>query len=283
MAVSQDQIQAQTQAHARAQDMRERFDAAPLLPSSAVRAFGPTLVVAPHPDDDVLGCGGTIALLREHGVPVWVVIASDGAASHPHSQRFPASMMRELRAAETLEGLAAVGVDRAAVTFLNLPDGAVPQPGTPGADAAIAGAAIQVAVATLAGLPGVNTVLLPWRRDPHDDHRATWALFTAALDALDSPVRRIEYPIWLLVHPGPDDLPEPHEGRLWRRDIAPVLDCKRAAILAHRSQTTDMIDDDPTGYCLPPAVLEQFFQPWEPFIETQPASANSHPLLGADA
>jgi LmbE family N-acetylglucosaminyl deacetylase len=268
----------QAHAYARARSLREQFDAAPLVPPSGVRAFGPTVVVAPHPDDEVLGCGGTIALLRAYGVPVHVVIASDGAASHPRSQRFPASLMRELRKAETLEGLAAVGVDFAAVTFLNLPDGAVPEPGTPGAHAAT-----ELAVAALVRVPDMTTVLLPWRRDPHDDHRATWALFTVALDARGSPVRRIEYPIWLLVHPGPDDLPQPHEGRLWRRDIAPVLDGKRAAVLAHRSQTTDMIEDDPTGYCLPPAVLEQFFQPWEPFIETQAGGTNGRLLPGVDA
>ena len=38
-----------------------------------------TLVVAPHPDDDVLGCGGTIARKRSLGVDVAVVVLTDGA------------------------------------------------------------------------------------------------------------------------------------------------------------------------------------------------------------
>ena len=56
-----------------------------------------------------------------------------------------------------------------------------------------------------------------------------------------------------------------------RLDVGSVSDLKRAAILAHRSQTTDLIDDDPTGYCLTPAVLERFFRPWELLIDAEAA------------
>ncbi|MFM8478219.1 MAG: PIG-L deacetylase family protein, partial [Planctomycetaceae bacterium] len=39
---------------------------------------GPVLVIAAHPDDEVLGCGGAIALHRDAGDPVTVVIATRG-------------------------------------------------------------------------------------------------------------------------------------------------------------------------------------------------------------
>ena len=36
------------------------------------------MVFSPHQDDETLGCGGTIALKREHGIPVTVVFLTDG-------------------------------------------------------------------------------------------------------------------------------------------------------------------------------------------------------------
>lgn len=41
------------------------------------------LVFAPHPDDETIGCGGTIALLREAGCDVHIVLLTDGGAGDP--------------------------------------------------------------------------------------------------------------------------------------------------------------------------------------------------------
>ena len=60
-------------------------EASPLaaVASLPLRALGdlpltPVLVVAPHPDDETLGCGGAIAQLRSQGYPVQVLVISDG-------------------------------------------------------------------------------------------------------------------------------------------------------------------------------------------------------------
>src|SRR5689334_3255841 len=42
----------------------------------------PALIISPHQDDEVLGCGGVIGLKREQGIPVQVVFITDGAGSH---------------------------------------------------------------------------------------------------------------------------------------------------------------------------------------------------------
>ena len=46
------------------------------------------LVVAAHPDDEVLGCGGTIARHAEAGDQVQVLIVAEGATSRPPMTRF---------------------------------------------------------------------------------------------------------------------------------------------------------------------------------------------------
>jgi LmbE family N-acetylglucosaminyl deacetylase len=231
----------------------------------AVADLGPTLVVAPHPDDEVLGCGGAIALLRRAGVPVCTIVASDGAASHPGSRRYPPAALARLRRAESVAGLALLGVAEACVAFLGLPDGAVPT-----ADGPDGGRAVDLARRALPNGSRARTVLLPWRREPHPDHRATWSIFSAALDASGMAARRLEYPIWALVRAEADALPRPGEARAWRLDVREVASLKRRAILAHRSQTTDLIDDAEIGHCLTADVLDHFARPDELFFEVRP-------------
>lgn len=57
------------------------------------------LVIAAHPDDEVLGCGGSLALHAAAGDPVTVVIAAEGrpaSSSHPSQRSCTASALKEL-------------------------------------------------------------------------------------------------------------------------------------------------------------------------------------------
>ena len=236
------------------------FDALPLRPADFAPTLGPTVVVAPHPDDESLGCGGLLALLRRAGVPVGAVLVSDGTMSHPNSVKFPAAARQKLREAELHEALGRLGVDGGNVLLLNLPDGAVPGPGGPGFAEAAA------ALRTYLLQQQATTVLVPWRRDPHPDHRATSQLVAAALANL--PIRRLEYVVWAWERAAPTDLPRPGEVAGWRLDIAPVLAQKQAAIAAHRSQVAPgVIDDDPNGFLLSEQMLAHFAQPFEVYFE----------------
>src|SRR5947209_4236656 len=78
------------------------------------------VVFAPHPDDETLGCGGTILKKRGLGAEVHVVFMTDGAQSHA-SLMAPAEM-RALRAREGVAAAAALGVDEAHVHLLDFPD-----------------------------------------------------------------------------------------------------------------------------------------------------------------
>src|SRR5436190_24069407 len=68
------------------------------------------LVLAPHPDDEVIGCGGLVALHLREGRKVRVVVATDGGQAGDAATR-----QRESRAA-----LASLG--DAEIEFLNFPD-----------------------------------------------------------------------------------------------------------------------------------------------------------------
>lgn len=64
------------------------------------------LVFAPHPDDEVFGCGGALALLREQKIPVSVIIVTNGAAGGDgDSGNLTQIRSQESRTAATLLGL----------------------------------------------------------------------------------------------------------------------------------------------------------------------------------
>jgi len=234
----------------------------PLLVEPELARFGATTVVAPHPDDETLGCGGAIALLRRLGRSVSVLVLSDGAASHPNSRTHPAPRLGALRQAESLTALAVLGVPADMVTFFGLPDGSIPAPGEGQFNHAVA----RCREFLITQQPA--TMLVPWRRDPHQDHRSAWHLLSCATQGLGWDTRLIEYPIWTWERAERGDLPAVGEAYAWRLNISDVLPAKRAAIAAYRSQTTDLIGDDPAGFRLSPAMLAHFTRPWEPYLET---------------
>lgn len=237
-----------------------------LLPLQSVESIASSsassvLIVAPHPDDETLGCGGAIALLRALGCSIQVLVMSDGTLSHPRSLKYPPARLRTLREAETLAALAVLHVNRTETTFLRLPDGAIPTLESSQAEAAVA----QCSAYLQAVKPEI--VFLPWRCDPHPDHRATWQLLNAALRDLNYSPRTIEYPIWDWDPEQRGDATACKQVVGWRLDIQTVLETKLRAIAAYRSQTTALIDDDPDGFRLTTEMLKNFARPWELYLE----------------
>ena len=57
------------------------------------------LVIASHPDDEVLGCGGTIARLAAEGHEVYIAILGEGISSrYPQREQADPSLLQTLRA-----------------------------------------------------------------------------------------------------------------------------------------------------------------------------------------
>jgi LmbE family N-acetylglucosaminyl deacetylase len=237
----------------------------PLSPLSPLSSHTPhtphTLIIAPHPDDETLGCGGTIALLRESKIPVSVLVISDGTKSHPNSRKYPAPALKNLREEEIISALSILNVAQNEIAFLGLSDGAVPMPGELEYKDAIARCRDYLTHLE----PAI--IFLPWRKDPHRDHRASWQLIYDASQYLSYTPRLIEYPIWGWNPQKKTTITESIYA--WRLDISKVVEQKQQAIAQYHSQITNLIDDDPQGFRLAPEMLANFARPWEVFLEVQ--------------
>jgi len=240
------------------------FDAYPVRDSGFVERLGSTVVVAPHPDDETLGCGGLLARLWQAGQPTAAVLVSDGTMSHPASELFSAPARRAVRVSEFRHALSILGADATEPLLLNLPNGRVP---ATTADAGFAEAVARLRVFLVR--QAVATVLVPWRRDPHPDHRATSQLVRATLATLPQPPRCLEYVVWAWERAAPDDLPRAADGvRGFRLDIGSVSALKQRAIGAHRSQVAPgVFTDDAAGFLLSKEMLTHFTGLYEVFLE----------------
>lgn len=230
----------------------------PILSFEEIGTKGIT-ILAPHPDDESLGCGGLIRAARDRDVPVTIVVLSDGTGSHPGSSSYPAERLRALREAEALAAAGVLGVPSDNVHFLRLPDRFVPS-GGPAAEAAVAQLADHIRRS------GSDFVAVTWEEDPHCDHKAAASLARAACTLTST--RLFAYPIWgrtLLPDAEVTALP----GNGFRLDIRNELAAKQKAIAAHRSQTTDLIADDPNGFTLTPELLSLFETSCEVYLEMQ--------------
>ncbi len=216
----------------------------------------PVLVLAPHPDDELLGCGGAIAegCARRHAMHV--AILTDGSMSHPNSSTWPAERLRRTREGEARAATAILGVPPDNLLFLGQKDSCAPHEG----------AAFDAVLQRLCDeirSRGIGTICASWIGDPHGDHGAAAKLATAA--SRRTGVGHLAYPVWAWTTPDDASLPEVRGGG--RLDVARHLSIKRRAIAAHATQYSGMIHDDPTGFRLSSAFLAHFDRPWEAFLD----------------
>jgi LmbE family N-acetylglucosaminyl deacetylase len=238
----------------RAGDVQHAWSQLELVDIESIFCHGRTVILAPHPDDESLGCGGMIAELCRIGRPPLVMVVTDGSGSHPNSSHVRTQALRRLREREAGDALWRLGLtDPSALVFMRLRDTAAPHEG-PDFDRAVSRIA---AFAT-----GCATICAPWGHDPHCDHQAAHLMACAV--AAQTGMRHLAYPVWGWTLPGGTSLPGAHvQG--WRLDIRRAMPAKKSAIAAHRSQLGGIIDD-PGGFILPPALLEACERPYEVFL-----------------
>jgi len=151
----------------------------------------PTLVIAPHPDDETLGCGGLIATKRAIGANVTVVFLTDGSAGTLHQEQTPNQGLALRRRGEAVAALDHLCIDRAFVHFWDYPDGALEH-----LPSETRGELVE-RLASLMRSERIRAVYVPHRCDGHPDHRTAFALAKAAASMPGPTVRLYQYAIWM--------------------------------------------------------------------------------------
>lgn len=121
------------------------------------------LVVAPHPDDEVFGCGGALVVLRRSGASVRVLVVTDGAADEPDPTR--RRQIAERRLAESRMALDLLG------------GGALEVAGLPDRDLFARAAEVRSALSRSLLAGSVDLVFVPSPCEIHPDHRAVAEAF----------------------------------------------------------------------------------------------------------
>lgn len=174
---------------------------------SGIDAFHRALVISPHPDDELIGAGGTILRLRQNGADVHVLQMTNG-----RSCTSLAGTDERLRRTIRLEEAAKVadGLDVAMTAWQDQDDDIRPAPG------------MTARLLELLEAEQPDVVLVPFLNDPHPDHRFANTMLHAALRRMQETSVKwvLSYEVWTLC---------PHNLVVDVSDLAE----RKAALLGH--------------------------------------------------
>lgn len=209
-------------------------------------------ILAPHPDDEILGCGGLIQQLIDQGNPILIIAVTNGTASHPHSKQYTAHDLNQLRPQETLTALAHLGAtDQVQRVALNLPDGQVYQQKN----------SLYLALENI--IQDQDILVATFAQDGHPDHEGTGKI--AEKFARDHGLVCYQVLIWAWHWAKPNDarIPWPRAQRL---DLSlSEQKKKREAVEYFKTQ----IQVDPTTLNAPilsQQAIERICKGWEVYI-----------------
>lgn len=157
------------------------------------------LVFAPHPDDESIGCGGTIAKHTRGGGKATVVFCTgDGA-------------VRDREAAEALKVL---GVNE--TVYFGY-----------GVETLKSQDSLPDKIAAIIGEKKPEIVFVPFFMDNHEDHRALNKALAKAYKSVKNDFMVYSYPVWFPLYPNV------------LMDLGDVWETKKQAIECYKSQTAD--------------------------------------------
>jgi LmbE family N-acetylglucosaminyl deacetylase len=125
----------------------------------------PFVVLAPHPDDEILGAAGLMMEARSRGLEFGVAILTDGAASHPDAS---ASALAATRRLETQRGLDKLLDGPVPILFCDIHDGQLVSQ--------VHNETLHSELAQFIRERSAQTLIVTDPADNHPDHKATFGL-----------------------------------------------------------------------------------------------------------
>ncbi len=219
--------------------------AAEPIDAAALERLAPMLIIAPHQDDETLGCGGLLATASALGLRPRVAYLTDGAASHTGSPTWPATRIATTRRREAIEALDILGVPAGDVRFLDWPDAA------PRARGSMPYESTVTEMLDWMEEFGAASLWSPWGGEAHCDHIAASQLARDLASRWGNapPIAEMSYLVWGWAEAGL--IEAARLQRIWALPCRQTVPLRRRALARHRTQMTDIIDDADRGFTIP--------------------------------
>jgi LmbE family N-acetylglucosaminyl deacetylase len=203
----------------------------------SLKGISSVLCVAPHPDDEVLGCGGLLALLQAQKAKVQVLVLTKGELGQAHlqveNQAAESLALAHIRVQESKAAAQVLGLPEP--KFLNFKDRHLSFTD-----------AVTQAIANHIQARAIDLLLLPSLSDPHPDHQAAALAGLAAVQnalklaqasgqtAHSQPKAALERPLQILFY----EVGAPLHANAFV-DFTPVAAQKWAAVQSFKSQLSE--------------------------------------------
>jgi LmbE family N-acetylglucosaminyl deacetylase len=211
------------------------------------------LVFAPHPDDEVFGCGGTIASKIADGFNVCTVFMTDGC--HSHSQISP-DEIKAIRRKEAVDANNVLGISETELFFLDFEDGRLNDSKK---------TACKMVREILNQIQPVE-IYYPSILDAHPDHKATSKIVESCFGSVKTRPTTFQYVIWSSKRTSARVLDfidrKMKRKKLVRLNVSGFLSIKEKALSCYESQISTIKNENPP---LPPAFVKNFLRDYEEF------------------
>ncbi|MBT4856541.1 PIG-L family deacetylase [bacterium] len=187
------------------------------------------LVFSPHPDDDIIGCGGSIAKHVQAGNQVSIAYMTSGDAG---SLDYTKKELGEIREKEATKAANKLGVND--LIFLHEPDGYIQNKPD-----------VLIKLVNLIRDMKPDLIYIPHKNDAVQDHQRTYEVVLEATKRASGPWFQecsgtpwatpivLGYEVWT-----------PIQAPGYKEDISEFIDLKIEALLEHKSQVSSIKYDE---------------------------------------